>query len=114
MSLDTGSLEACAVVRLDPNIQGTTGSPQLHPSATLPAFPASTTHSRDIPPFERKSQHTTTSRPDGLYMDRKWFHHRVFRVKDWSVFRRTVRTNNDVEGMLTCQLSFLNVINKWM
>lgn len=40
------------------------------------------------------------------YMDRQWFRHRVFRVQDWSVFRRTVRTNNDVEGMLTCQLCF--------
>lgn len=32
------------------------------------------------------------------YIDRQWFRHRVFRVQDWSVFRRTVRTNNDVEG----------------
>lgn len=47
--------------------EGTTGSPQLHPSATLPAFPARTTHSRDIPPSERKSQHTTTSRPGELH-----------------------------------------------
>uniref|UniRef100_A0A8W8IJ49 Uncharacterized protein n=1 Tax=Magallana gigas TaxID=29159 RepID=A0A8W8IJ49_MAGGI len=30
--------------------------------------------------------------------DRQWFRHRVVRVQDWSVFRRTVRTNNDVEG----------------
>lgn len=57
MSLETGSLEACAVVRLALSVQGTTGSPQLHPSATLPAFPASTTHSRDIQPFEEEPTH---------------------------------------------------------
>lgn len=67
LSLDTGSLEACSVFRLGQSVQGTTVSPQLHSLATLLAFPASTTHSGDIPPFERKSQHTTTSRPGGLY-----------------------------------------------
>ena len=32
------------------------------------------------------------------YMERQWFRNPVFRVEDWSVFRHTVRTNNDVEG----------------
>ena len=31
------------------------------------------------------------------YIERQWFRNPVFRVDDWSVFRQTVRTNNDVE-----------------
>ena len=33
------------------------------------------------------------------YIDRQWFRNPVFRVDDWSVFRQTIRTNNDVEGV---------------
>ena len=30
-------------------------------------------------------------------MDRQWFRNHLFKVHDWSVFHRTIRTNNDVE-----------------
>ena len=40
------------------------------------------------------------------YIERQWFRNPVFRVDDWSVFRQTVRTNNDVEGKLTYVYTF--------
>ncbi|KAH3817395.1 hypothetical protein DPMN_118929 [Dreissena polymorpha] len=32
------------------------------------------------------------------YMDCQWFQHVLFYPEHWSIFRRSVRTNNDVEG----------------
>ncbi|XP_052236544.1 uncharacterized protein LOC127861593 [Dreissena polymorpha] len=32
------------------------------------------------------------------YVNRQWINNAIFRVEDWSVFRRSIRTNNDVEG----------------
>ena len=34
------------------------------------------------------------------YIDRQWIHNPVFHVHEWSVFRHSIRTNNDVEGWL--------------
>ena len=42
------------------------------------------------------------------YMDRQWFRNQVFKVHDWSVFQRTIRTNNDVEGNKFICFLFLN------
>ncbi|KAH3811063.1 hypothetical protein DPMN_139465 [Dreissena polymorpha] len=32
------------------------------------------------------------------YMVRQWFQHVLFNPEHWSIFRRSERTNNDVEG----------------
>ena len=32
------------------------------------------------------------------YMARQWFRNSIIRITDWCIFKRTVRTNNDVEG----------------
>ncbi|KAH3865981.1 hypothetical protein DPMN_029029 [Dreissena polymorpha] len=32
------------------------------------------------------------------YINRQWISNVIFWVEDWSVFRRSIRTNNDVEG----------------
>ena len=32
------------------------------------------------------------------YMDTTWMNHSVWAIKDWCVFGKVVRTNNDVEG----------------
>lgn len=32
------------------------------------------------------------------YMENQWLNHPIFDFESWSVFRITVRTNNDVEG----------------
>lgn len=32
------------------------------------------------------------------YVDETWLHHNVWTVENWSVFGRSIRTNNDVEG----------------
>ena len=42
-------------------------------------------------------------------MGRQWFRNQLFKVHDWFVFQRTIRTNNDVEcNKLLCFLLFLN------
>ena len=38
------------------------------------------------------------------YVNRQWINNAIFRVEDWSVFRRSIRTNNDVEGNCNIQL----------
>ena len=32
------------------------------------------------------------------YIERQWLRNPVFSISEWSVFRHTIRTNNDVEG----------------
>ena len=34
-----------------------------------------------------------------VYIERQWLEHRMFRPASWTVYRQTVCTNNDVEGI---------------
>jgi len=36
------------------------------------------------------------------YVRRQWLRNATFRVEDWSVYKQTIRTNNDVEGKEIC------------
>ncbi|KAH3826578.1 hypothetical protein DPMN_128487 [Dreissena polymorpha] len=62
----------------------------------LPFLPAA--HIRET--FAALRDRANTPQLDSLvtYMDRQWFQHVLFNPENWSIFRRSVRTNNDVEG----------------
>ena len=42
------------------------------------------------------------------YLTNTWFNNRVWTVQQWSVYRQSVRTNNDVEGMILFVFVCLN------
>jgi len=50
------------------------------------------------------SDKATTDATRGLvqYVRRQWLRNATFRVEDWSVYKQTIRTNNDVEGKEIC------------
>ncbi|XP_052268620.1 uncharacterized protein LOC127869999 [Dreissena polymorpha] len=62
----------------------------------LPFLPAA--HIRET--FAALRDRANTPQLDSLvtYMDRQWLQHVLFNPENWSIFRRSVRTNNDVEG----------------
>lgn len=37
------------------------------------------------------------------YMQRQWIESTIFPIKDWSIFGQPIRTNNDIEGIITHQ-----------
>lgn len=62
----------------------------------LPFLP--TTHIRDTFISLQNRANTPQLRDLVAYMDRQWFNNGVIHIADWCIFKRSVRTNNDVEG----------------
>ncbi|CAC5384543.1 unnamed protein product [Mytilus coruscus] len=62
----------------------------------LPFLPSM--HIRDTFNTLRDRANTPQLQELVAYIDRQWFHNAVINVADWCIFKRTVRTNNDVEG----------------
>ncbi|CAC5367743.1 unnamed protein product [Mytilus coruscus] len=62
----------------------------------LPFLP--TTHIRDTFTSLQNRANTPQLRDLVAYMDRQWFNNGVIQIADWCIFKRSVRTNNDVEG----------------
>ena len=63
----------------------------------LPFLPA-----QDIPAtFQQLRDRVLTDSLQSLvvYLERQWIQHQMFRPAFWTVYRQTVRTNNDVEGI---------------
>ncbi|XP_078320426.1 uncharacterized protein LOC144621355 [Crassostrea virginica] len=62
----------------------------------LPFLPA-----QDIPAaFQQLRDRVITDSLQSLvvYLERQWIQHQMFRPASWTVYRQTVRANNDVEG----------------
>ncbi|VDI46162.1 Hypothetical predicted protein [Mytilus galloprovincialis] len=53
-------------------------------------------HSSQLLTSETPSSHFRTVPTH--YMNRQWFNNGVINIADWCIFKRSVRTNNDVEG----------------
>ena len=62
----------------------------------LPFLPSA--HIRDAFTSLRDRANTNQLMELVSYMDRQWFQNSVIGIADWCIFKRTVRTNNDVEG----------------
>jgi len=76
----------------------------------LPFLPAA--HIR--PTFDklRNKANTDPLKEVTSYINRQWIESSVFDIPSWSVFRQTVRTNNDVEGMLSYWYSKRNATKR--
>ena len=62
----------------------------------LPYLPAEHTE----PAFHKLAEKATTEKLQELcdYIETTWLHSSIWPVESWSVFNRSIRTNNDVEG----------------
>ena len=66
----------------------------------LPLLPAA----HILPTYQSLRESATTQPLMDLldYLDNTWLNNSIWSVQQWSVFRQTVRTNNDTEGKHKC------------
>ncbi len=103
LPLVPGCVAAGAAARSGGDLPAEIGAPRVRPDAAGPPVPAGSPHPTDLrdaggPSYDagnRGSRHLHA--PPVLQ-------HPIFRPEDWSVFRQTIRTNNDVEGKLQSSL----------
>ncbi|KAK6178753.1 hypothetical protein SNE40_011266 [Patella caerulea] len=62
----------------------------------LPFLPEEKIHGASMDMFQKTEDERVISVLE--YVENQWISIRVFSAKSWSVFMRSVRTNNDVEG----------------
>ena len=69
--------------------------------------------SHDIEPaFQLLSDRATSPELRSLvrYMENTWMDNAVWRPRNWSIYRQSIRTNNDVEGMYYLKCYFKDIM----
>ena len=112
-SLDTSCMETCAYLWTGESLQGTTRSAyvHVHQATSCSSISASATHQSHF--LHLKARANFPQFQDLVdSMDRQWFRNHLSIVHDWSVFQRTIRSNNDVEcNKIICLFLIFELIN---